>query len=306
MIGIAYDQAMELRQLRYLCAVVDHGSFTAAAAACAIAQPSLSQQILNLEEELGQPLLVRHPRKIELTDAGAVVLRRARAMLQESESIQSEMSRRSGLIEGSVTLGVIPTVAPYLLPAKIRAFREAHPGVRIHVRERRTSRVIEDLVAGRLDFAIISDITQAEKQRWSLHVKELFHERLLLALPATHELTRKTTPIPLDQVPKDEIIVLSDGHCLGDLTLSVCRIRRGDDRLECEQLETLLAMVGAGLGVGIVPAMAVAMLGDVSGTVVTRRFRTPEPRRVISIIKRRAASLSPAANALLAHFDSAC
>lgn len=295
---------MELRQLRYLCAVVDHGSFTAAATACAIAQPSLSQQILNLETELGQPLLIRHPRKIELTDAGAIVLRRARAMLQESESIHTEMSRRTGLMEGSVVLGVIPTVAPYLLPAKIRAFREAHPGVRIHVRERRTNRVIEDLVAGRLDFAIISDVTQAEKQRWSLHVKELFRERLLLAIPATHVLARKTTPIPLDQVPKDEIIVLSDGHCLGDLTLSVCRIRRGEDRLECEQLETLLAMVGAGLGLGIVPAMAVAMLGGALDSVAIRPFDAPEPQRIISIIKRRAASLSPAANALLAYFDA--
>lgn len=295
---------MELRQLRYLCAVVDHGSFTAAASACSIAQPSLSQQILNLEEELGQPLLVRHPRKIELTDAGAAVLRRARAMLQESESIHAEMSKRTDLIEGSVVLGVIPTVAPYLLPAKIRAFHEAHPGVRIHVRERRTSRVIEDLVAGRLDFAIISDITQAEKQRWSLHVKELFRERLLLAIPATHELARKSSPLSLNQVPKEEIIVLSDGHCLGDLTLSVCRIRRTDDRLECEQLETLLAMVGAGLGLGIVPAMAAAMLGNASNSVVIRPFRAPEPQRVISILKRRAAALSPAAHALLAHFDA--
>ncbi|MDI1315057.1 MAG: LysR substrate-binding domain-containing protein [Prosthecobacter sp.] len=123
------------------------------------------------------------------------------------------------------------------------------------------------------------------------------------SIPATHELARKTTPIALDQVPKEEIIVLSDGHCLGDLTLSVCRIRRGEDRLECEQLETLLAMVGAGLGLGIVPAMAVAMLGGASATVAIRPFLAPEPQRVISVIKRRAANLSPVANALLSYFD---
>ncbi|MCW0221102.1 MAG: LysR family transcriptional regulator, partial [Prosthecobacter sp.] len=92
---------MELRQLRYLCAVVDEGSFTAAAAACAIAQPSLSQQILNLEQELGQALLVRHPRRVELTEAGQVVIKRARLILAETDSIRTEMERRTGLIEGS-------------------------------------------------------------------------------------------------------------------------------------------------------------------------------------------------------------
>lgn len=293
---------MELRQLRYLCAVVDQGGFTAAAKHCAVAQPSLSQQIMNLEQELGQPLLVRHPRKVELTEAGEQVVRRARLILQEAGALRTEMEKRTGLIEGSVELGVIPTVAPYLLPEKIRAFREEHPGVRIQVRERRTSRVIEDLVAGRLDFAIVSDITPAERQRWSLHVKELFHERMLLALPSAHPLAAKRGLIPLDQIPKQEVIVLSDGHCLGDQMLSLCRIRRSADRLECEQLETLLALVGAGLGIGIVPEMAVSLHRGHDESVVIRPFKSPEPKRVINLVKRRAANLSPAAQALLEHF----
>lgn len=293
---------MELRQLRYLCAVVDQGGFTAAAKHCAVAQPSLSQQIMNLEQELGQPLLVRHPRMVELTEAGEQVVRRARLILQEAGALRTEMEKRTGLIEGSVELGVIPTVAPYLLPEKIRAFREEHPGVRIQVRERRTSRVIEDLVAGRLDFAIVSDITPAERQRWSLHVKELFHERMLLALPSSHPLAAKRGLIALDQIPKEQVIVLSDGHCLGDQMLSLCRIRRNADRLECEQLETLLALVGAGLGIGIVPEMAAALHRGHDESVVIRPFKAPEPERVINLVKRRAANLSPAAEALLTHF----
>jgi LysR family transcriptional regulator, hydrogen peroxide-inducible genes activator len=293
---------MELRQLRYLCAVVDQGGFTAAAKHCAVAQPSLSQQIMNLEQELGQPLLVRHPRKVELTEAGAQVLRRARLMLSEMHALRSDMEKRSGLVEGVVELGVIPTVAPYLLPPKIRDFQRAHPGVRIQVRERRTSRVIEELVAGRLDFAIISDITTAERQRWSLHVRELFHERMLLAMPKSHALALKRGPLALDQIPKREVITLSDGHCLGDQMLSVCRIRRGADRLECEQLETLLSLVGAGLGIGIVPEMAAALHQGHDDTVVIREFKAPQPTRVINLVRRRAASLSPAAEALLSFF----
>ena len=293
---------MELRQLRYLCAVVDHGGFTAAARHCAVAQPSLSQQILNLEEELGQPLLVRHPRRVELTEAGEQVVRRARSMLHEAQSLRAEMEKRSGLVEGSVELGVIPTVAPYLLPPKIRAFQQAHPGVRIQVRERRTSRVIEELVAGRLDFAIVSDITTAERQRWSLFVRELFHEKMLLAVPKSHPLALRRGLIGLDEIPKNEVIVLSDGHCLGDQMLSVCRLRRSADRLECEQLETLLALVGAGLGIGIVPEMAAALHQGHDDTVKIRPFKAPQPTRVVNLVKRRAASLSPAAEALLAHF----
>lgn len=294
---------MELRQLRYLCAVVDHGGFTAAARHCSVAQPSLSQQILNLEEELGQPLLVRHPRKVELTEAGEQVVQRARTILHEAQSLHSEMEKRSGLVEGSVELGVIPTVAPYLLPPKIRAFQQAHPGVRIQVRERRTSRVIEELVAGRLDFAIVSDITAAERQRWSLHVRGLFQERMLLAVPKAHPLATKRGLISLDQIPKQEVIVLSDGHCLGDQMLSVCRLRRSADRLECEQLETLLALVGAGLGIGIVPEMAAARHQGYDDAVVIREFKTPQPTRAVNLVKRRAASLSPAAEALLAYFS---
>lgn len=293
---------MELRQLRYFCAVVDEGSFTAAAAACAIAQPSLSQQILNLEHEMGQPLLIRHPRRVELTDAGQAVIRRARLILAESDSLREDMERRIGLIEGTVHVGVIPTVAPYLLPVPIRRFHRKHPGVKIHVREGRTSRVLQELASGRIDFAIVSDVTSTDRERFSLNVAELFKEKLVLALPQAHSLAHAEVPVAIKDIPKEELIVLSEGHCLTDQTLSVCRLHRSDEHLECEQLETLLALVRTGLGLAIVPEMAVKS-GSREGIVI-RSFKSPEPKRLISIVNRRAGSLSPAANAFLEEFSS--
>lgn len=291
---------MELRQLRYLCAVVDEGSFTAAAAACSIAQPSLSQQILNLEEEFGQPLLIRHPRRVELTEAGRAAVQRARLILAESDSLRADMEKRSLLVEGSVHVGVIPTVAPYLLPQPIRRFHHRYPGVKIHVREGRTSRVLQELVSGRIDFAIVSDVTAGDRERFSLHVEELFRERLLLAAPEAHALASSQAAVAIKDIPKDQLIVLSEGHCLADQTLSVCRLRRTEDHLECEQLETLLAMVRTGLGIAIVPEMAVQH--NIGQGIVIRAFKNPEPRRLISIVKRRASSLSPAATAFLTEF----
>ena len=293
--------AMELRQLRYLCAVVDHGTFTAAAQQCAIAQPSLSQQIQSLEEELGQPLLVRHPRKVTLTEAGEMVVKRARLILQETGQLRADMERRTGLLEGNVEVGVIPTMAPYLVPQRVQAFLKIHPGVHIQIRERRTSRVIDDLVAGNLDFGIISDITTSERQRYSLWVKELLRERLQVAMPEGHRLAKAKGPVDMEQLPKEEIIVLGDGHCLGDQTLSVCRIRRSPDRLECEQIETLFAMVAAGLGLAIVPEMASQR--HLGSGVLVKPFQDPEPTRAINLIKRRSATLSPAAEALLSFFE---
>jgi LysR family hydrogen peroxide-inducible transcriptional activator len=291
---------MELRQLRYLCAVVDHGTFTRAAIACSIAQPSLSQQILNLEDELGQPLLVRRPRRIELTDAGRSVLQHARVILRESESLRHGMEQRAGLLAGSVIIGIIPTMAPFLLPTQVASFRQAHPGVRLRMRESRTARLMEELVAGQLDFAIVSDITPADRRKWSLQVRELFHERLLLALPRQHPLANTPGAVQPDQIPREQMIVLSDGHCLGDQTLRICRLQRSEDRLECEQLETLLAMVDAGLGVGIVPEMATHR--SLPAGIVTRQLTAPEPERIISIVQRRTAGLSPAADAFLDYF----
>lgn len=303
MLCIAYDYGfMELRQLRYLCSVVDEGTFTAAAAACSIAQPSLSQQILNLEQELGQTLLIRHSRRVELTEAGQAVVKRARLILAESDSLRSDMERRAGLVEGTVTVGAIPTVAPYLLPEPIRRFHQKHPGVKIQVREGRTSRVLQELASGRIDFAIVSDVTALDQDRLSLHIEELFHERLMLAAPENHPLTAHEAAVAIKDVPKHQFILLSEGHCLADQTLSVCRLRRTEDHLECEQLETLLAMVRTGLGIAVVPEMAVQH--SAGQGIMLLHFKNPEPKRIIGIARRRAGSLSPAASAFLAEFTA--
>jgi len=294
------DAGMELRQLRYFCAVVDRGNFTRAAEACNVAQPSLSQQILNLEAELGQPLLVRHPRRIELTEAGAAVLVHARRILSESEELRGRLERRSLLLEGSVVVGIIPTVAPFLLPARVAGFLRAHPGVRVRFREQRTAELLEQLVGGVLDFAIVGDVTAADRRKWSLHVRELCRERLLLALPKHHPLARRSSPVPNEAIPREQLMVLTDGHCLADRTLAICRIQRSSDRFECDQLETLLGMVSAGLGVGIVPAMAVER--PLPAGVVVRPLEAAEAERTVTIVRRKTSLLSPAAEALRRFF----
>jgi LysR family transcriptional regulator, hydrogen peroxide-inducible genes activator len=210
------------------------------------------------------------------------------------------MERRSALLAGSVVIGIIPTMAPFLLPAQVASFRQVHPGVRLRMRESRTARLMEELAAGQLDFAIASDITPADRRKGSLQVRELFHERLLLAMPRQHPLANIPGAVRPDQIPREQMIVLSDGHCLGDQTLRICRLQRSEDGLECEQLETLLAMVDAGLGVGIVPEMATHR--SLPASIVTRQLIAPEPKRIISIVQRRTAGLSPAASAFLDYF----
>ncbi|MCW0221297.1 MAG: LysR substrate-binding domain-containing protein, partial [Prosthecobacter sp.] len=196
--------------------------------------------------------------------------------------------------------GVIPTMAPYLLPQPIRRFHQKYPGVKIQVHEGRTSRVLQDLVTGRIEFGIVSDVMAADRERLSLSVEELFRERLLLATPKDHLLADKETAIAVKDVPKNQLMVLSEGHCLAEQTLSVCRLRRSEDHLECEQLETLLAMVRTGLGIAIVPEMALQQ--NAGEGICIRPFKAPEPKRLISMVKRRGASLSPAASAFLAEF----
>ncbi len=293
---------MELRHLRYFCSVVEHGSFTRAAEECSVAQPSLSQQIKNLEEELGELLLKRHPRRIELTEAGALLLEHARLILSEAESLEKTFKKRSAMVEGEVALGIIPTMAPYFVPDLVRRFGGDHPSVRIQIQEGRTSEQVNALVHGKIDFAITSDISPADRKRWSLHVREVFQENLMLAVPSSHRLAAHAGPLPLAQVPRDEIVLLSEGHCLSEQTLKVCKLRRSGDRLQCGQLETLLALVGAGLGVGFIPEMAARSVP--SKNVKILRLRDPEPSRAICVVWRRPVSLTPAAETLLKYFTS--
>ncbi|MEM7146000.1 MAG: LysR substrate-binding domain-containing protein [Verrucomicrobiota bacterium] len=286
---------MDLRQLRYFVAVVDTGTFTAAARKCAIAQPSLSQQVMTLEDELGEPLLLRKSRGVELTEAGRLLYERACGVLKGSEDILDLFRRRDEELSGQVTIGVIPTVAPYLTPMIVNAFRPQFPSIHVHFREARTADMIRLVVDQDVDLGILSDVERAAKTRWSLHTRSLFHEAIVLAVPEGHVLARMRTVAAKD-IDRDEVLHLTDGHCLRDQTPKRCRASGDEAPIECEQLTTLLSLVAAGLGVAFVPEMSLSH-HSVTGIRFVR-LQSPEPRREINVMKRRGKKLSAPGQAL--------
>lgn len=288
---------MDLRQLEYFTAIAREGSLTAAAQRCRIAQPSLSQQLRALEDELGEALVHRKPRGVETTVAGKILLEHAERVLEEVRLLRERFSERRDRQEGSVIFGMIPTIAPYLLPKLLKPFREEFPKIDVQVREARTSGLIQLVVDGSIEFAILSDVTPADQKRWSLHVSELFREPLMLAVPLGHPLADGAQAPRPEQLQPETLIHLRDGHCLTDSTLKACRLDRLDPRLECGQLETALAMVEAGMGILVVPELAIRSR-PVPGVAICR-FAEPLPERTISLMKRRGATLSNAATELV-------
>jgi len=288
---------MDLRQLEYVVSILQEGSITLAAKKCHTSQPSLSQQLRLLEEELGEPLAQRKPRGVEPTAAGKLLLEHALPLLEAAERLRARFSMRREIHEGRMSFGVIPTIAPYLLPQILGPFRKSFPQMDVQIREARTTGLIQMVVDGTIEFAILSDVTPQDLKKWSLHLRELFRESLLLASPQGHELaTSKHPPRPEDLQP-ETLIHLSDGHCLTDRMLKICRLEKLDSRLECDQLETALAMVGAGMGITVVPELAVSSRG--ASLVNLRRFQDPAPERTICLLKKRGIPLSKPAEELL-------
>lgn len=288
---------MDLRQLEYFTVIAKEGSITAAAKRCRVAQPSISQQLQALEEELGEPLFHRKPRGVEPTAAGKILLEHAERVLHEARKLRERFDRRRMTQEGQVIFGMIPTIAPYLLPRLLGPFREAFPRVDVQIREAKTKGLIQQVVDGSIEFAILSDVTAQDQKKWSLHVRELFREPLLLAVPENHPIALAADDPTPGQLKSECLIHLREGHCLTDKILQVCQLAKLDPRMECDQLETALAMVAAGMGIAIVPELAIRSR-TVPGTRL-RRFANPAPERTISLMKRRAAPLSKAAEELI-------
>lgn len=288
---------MDLRQLEYFTTIIREGSLTAAARACQIAQPSLSQQLKLLEEELGETLVHRRPRGVEPTDAGKILLDHAVKILDETKRLKKRFEKRQQIQEGKISFGIIPTIAPYLLPKLLKPFRDAYPKIDLQIQEARTRDLIQQIVDGSIEFAILSDVASQDLKKWSLHVKELFREPLMLALPVNHPLARANAAPKPEQLSSHDLIHLKDGHCLTDRTLKICRLKRLDPRLECDQLGTALAMVASGMGLAVVPEFATRSRNDSS--LAFRRFANPVPERTISLLKRRAVPLSKPAKELV-------
>ena len=286
---------MEMHQLRYVVAVARTGNFSRAAEQCFVSQPSLSQQIQKLEEELGERLFDRLKRETKLTAYGEAFLRRAVRILEEVDSAKREASDSKQLLSGTVTIGVLPTIAPYLLPEAIGEFSEKYPGVEMVVQEDTTARLLKLVLAYEVDFALASQPLQDDR----LEVRKLFTEELLLALPAGHHLARKRVVTAAD-IEGERLIVMKEGHCLGDQVLSFCDRQNLHSKISFRsaQLETLQALVRSGLGLSLVPAMATH--ADRADLVVYRSFRSPKPTRSIVTVWPKQRPPSRAAMELIA------
>ena len=270
---------MEMQQLRYVVAVARTGNFSRAAGQCHVSQPSLSQQIKKLEDELGERLFDRMKRAAKLTPHGEAFLRHAVHILEAADTAKREAAEAKDLLRGTITVGVLPTIAPYLLPEAMAEFTEKYPGVEIIVQEDTTARLLQHALAYEIDFALASQPIQDER----LEVKELFAEDLLLALPPGHPLTRKRT-VAVADLEGERLIVMKEGHCLGDQVLGFCERRDVKPKISFRsaQLETVQALVASGLGISLIPAMAARSVRE--HVPEYRSLQSPRPERKIVVV----------------------
>jgi LysR family hydrogen peroxide-inducible transcriptional activator len=285
---------MELHQLRYFCAVADNGSFSRAAEKCHVSQPSLSQQVQKLESELGGRLFDRLGRSVRLTDLGEAFLPRARSVLHELSSAKDELTERLQSEAGPVVVGAIPTVAPYWLAQRLASFSRKFPKVQLTIAEEITPVLLQRLRAGSVDLAVLA--LPIRGHEFDSHA--LFTERLYAALPKAHKFARRPS-VQLADLRRDPFLFLRDGHCFRDTAVAACDRARLEPRVvfESGHLSSLLAMVGAGMGVSLVPEMAV----DKSRPCRFVRIADPQARRTIAAAVLRGRTLNRGSRALLSH-----
>jgi LysR family hydrogen peroxide-inducible transcriptional activator len=275
-----------LRQLRYFNALARQGHFGRAAEACAISQPALSMQIKELEEVLGGVLLERSPRQVALTTFGEEAAPRVRDILRLVDELEDLARASRDRLAGRLRIGMIPTVAPYLLPEVIGNLTRMHPELDIHVRETLTPKLIQELAQGQLDTAIVA-LPVSEP---SLVEVALFSEHFLLVRPGEDE----GKPVPSSKMLRTmRLLLLEEGHCFRDQALSFCNMQSSPPRevLDASSLSTLVQMVGAGIGVTLIPEMAVAVETR-SATVSVSRFKNPQPSRTIGMVWRKTSPLA--------------
>jgi LysR family hydrogen peroxide-inducible transcriptional activator len=272
-----------LKQLRYLSALAEHRHFGRAAEACSVTQPALSMQIRDLERQLGAQVVERRPGDVVLTDIGLEVAGRSEQILAGVRDLIDFARHRSGVLTGRLTLGVIPTVAPYVLPRVLSALQCSYPELRIELRETQTRVLLEELARGQLDAVMLA----LPLHDPDLETMKLFEDPFLLAVPATdaREDTQRVTPRDIEH---DRLILLEEGHCLRDQALAFCAAARagGPMGLGATSLATVMQMVANGYGVTLVPQIAI----DVEvrdQRVKLLRFAPPQPGRAVGLAWRR-------------------
>jgi DNA-binding transcriptional LysR family regulator len=285
---------MEMHQLTYFESVSRHLHFTRAAQELNVAQPSVSQQIRKLENELGAPLFHRMKRHVTLTEAGKTFLPHARAVLQRLEEARLEVQELSGLRKGTLAVGAPPSVGTHLLPRALAAFSRRHPGITLTFREAGSRTLVALLEEGELDLAVVIQPVRHP----ALETQPLLEEELLLAVPRQHHLagTDERRRVRLAQLRQEPFVLLREGaYDLRDQTLSACR-RAGFDpqvALDGGEMDSMLRFVAAGIGLAVLPEMVLSDV-DGDGPVVLRRLQ-PRLTRSLVIARRRDRYFSAAA-----------
>lgn len=281
---------MEIHQLRYFVAVVQTGSFTAAAEVCHVSQPSLSIQIAKLEGEVGGELVERNRTGAKLTVRGRLFLPRAQEILGQIDAARRDFDDLDGLRRGEVTLGCLPTTGAYVLPPLLKEFRRSHPELQVHLREESSPQLAEALLSGDVDVALVDEAGLGP----GLRSTTLFIEPLLVAVPQEHALAPRGA-IAVEALASEPLIVMKSGHGFRQIVLDYLRSRGIEPRVVYESagIETVQALVEAGLGVSLVPRMIRKVPGPAYLDLLP-----PTPTRTLSLAARDKVPPSPASLAL--------
>lgn len=281
---------MNLRDLRYLVALADLRHFGRAAEACHVSQPTLSTQIRKLEDELGVSLVERAPRHVMLTPAGQDIAQRARRVLAEVEQMRETARRTADPEAGSVRLGLFPTLGPYLLPHVVPRIRQRFPRLELLLVEEKTEVILHMLRDGKLDAAVLALPLHED---WA-ETEFLFEEPFLLAVPDGHPLSERRN-LSLGELGDQHLLLLEEGHCLRDQALEVCGLAGAGEKegFRATSLETLRQMVAAGVGVTLLPVLAVKPPVPHSDDIRLLPFRDPPPTRRLALVWRRSSAMGP-------------
>jgi LysR family hydrogen peroxide-inducible transcriptional activator len=286
---------MNLKDLKYLVALADTGHFGRAAERTFVSQPTLSAQLKKLEDYLGVKLVERQPKNVQLTDVGKQIVVRARRMLNEGDEIVALARDNTNPLSGKLKLALIPTIGPYLLPRVMQKIRKAIPELKLMLYEHQTESLLKRLRDGEIDLGVVALPVEDE----GLESRELYREAFMVALPNHHPLAQKST-VKVQDLKDQTLLLLEDGHCLRDQALEVCSrvdIREPED-FRATSLETLRQMVMAGLGITLMPELAVdPPFGSQRGLTV-RPFGKPPPTRTVGAVWRKTSTRSAAIEAL--------
>lgn len=270
---------MNTRDLEYLLAVADLKNFGKAAKACHVSQPALSMQLKKLEEQLGVTLFERTTKRVLITAAGEELVRRAKRIVQEVAELKEVGRVHQNPLAGELRFGAFPTLAPYFLPKLVPVVQTALPDLKLLLVEEKTDQLLARLKAGKLDAALLA--TPIEES--GLMVEPLFEDRFVLAVPSKHPLAQKTNVRQAD-IAQTELLLLEEGHCLRDQALDVCRLMGSNEQQDfrATSLETLRQMVAVGVGMTLMPELAVRETPGIAYIP----FVQPVPQRTIALVWR--------------------